>query len=150
DAARRSSRCAAEPGHEFRIANCLPCSSLRAKRSNPALAPQGRKLDCFVASLLAMTWDIASRSRRVFFARGLLFGPAPSEKRARGIQGARCARSLACKIDKTRKHSHHEYTGITRHSPRNGLRLIRTLPGDRACLTPSPAKVAFRELDANR
>jgi hypothetical protein len=27
---------------------------LRAKRSNPAL-PQQRKLDCFVASLLAMT-----------------------------------------------------------------------------------------------
>src|SRR6202030_3454523 len=36
----------------------------------------------------------------MFFARGLLFGPAPSEKRARGIPGARCARSLACKIKK--------------------------------------------------
>jgi hypothetical protein len=31
------------------------------------------------------------------FARGLLFGPAPSEKRARGIPGAQCTRSLVCK-----------------------------------------------------
>ena len=30
------------------------------------------------------------------------------------------------------------HTGITRHSPRNGLRLIRDLPGDRAFLPPSP------------
>src|SRR5262249_33251002 len=36
--------------------------SLRAKRSNPAL-PQQRKLDCFVASLLAMTIN-ASRPGR--------------------------------------------------------------------------------------
>jgi hypothetical protein len=30
-------------------------TSLRAKRSNPAFVASGRKLDCFVASLLAMT-----------------------------------------------------------------------------------------------
>jgi hypothetical protein len=34
--------------------------------------------------------------------------------------------------------SHHEYAGITRHSPRNGFNgFLRALPGDRACLPPS-------------
>ena len=33
---------------------------------------------------------------------------------------------------KAHEHSHHGHTGFTRHSP-------RALPGDHACLTPSPA-----------
>ena len=38
-------------------------------------------------------------------------------------------------------HSHHGHTGITRHSPRNGFNgFLRALPGDRACLPPSPPK----------
>src|SRR5258708_5942750 len=41
--------------------------SLRAKRSNPALSPRQRKLDCFVASLLAMTGK--ERTLRYRFAR---------------------------------------------------------------------------------
>src|SRR6202047_408771 len=46
--------------------------------------------------------------------------------------------------------SHHGHTGITRHSPRNGFNsLYRALPGDRAFLPPSPAKVASRKLDAS-
>jgi hypothetical protein len=46
--------------------------------------------------------------------------------------------------------SHHGHTGITRHSPRNGFNsLFRALPGDRACLPPSQAKIAFRQLDAS-
>src|SRR6202035_3886959 len=46
--------------------------------------------------------------------------------------------------------SHHGHTGITRHSPRNGFNgFLRALPGDRALLPPSSAKIAFRELDAS-
>jgi hypothetical protein len=37
--------------------------SLRAKRSNPALLADQRKLDCFVAPLLAMTANYISGSR---------------------------------------------------------------------------------------
>ena len=52
-------------------------------------------------------------------------------------------------IERTRV-SHHEYTGNTRHSPRNGFNgFLRALPGDRACLPPSFAKIAFRKLDAS-
>ena len=39
---------------------------------------------------------------------------------------------------------------IARHSPRNGFNgFLRALPGDRAFLSPSPAKVVFHELDAS-
>ena len=76
------------------------------------------------------------------FARGLRFGPAPSEMRAQGMPGARCARSLACS-NKT-KHTSvvtTSHTGFTRHSPRNGFNgFLRALPGDRACLPPSPRR----------
>ena len=66
------------------------------------------------------------------------------------MPGAGRARSLVCKSKKAHKHSHHGHTGIARHSPRNGFNgFLRALPGDRACLPPSPAKVTFRELDAS-
>jgi hypothetical protein len=58
-------------------------------------------------------------------------------KRVQGMPGARCARSLACKIESTRV-SHHGHTGIIRHSPRNGFNVfLRALSGDRAFLSPS-------------
>src|SRR5258708_7428682 len=41
------------PGLRFAPSRLRP--SLRAKRSNPAFSPRQRKLDCFVALLLAMT-----------------------------------------------------------------------------------------------
>jgi hypothetical protein len=66
------------------------------------------------------------------------------------MPGAQCARSLACEMKQSTRASHHGHTGNTRHSPRNGFNgFLRALPGDRACLPPSPAKVAFRELDAS-
>src|SRR5260370_23255988 len=56
----------------------------------------------------------------------------PSNQRAQGMPGARCARSLACKIKKAYEHSHHRFTGFTRHSLRNGFNgFLRALPGVR-------------------
>src|SRR6266567_8305301 len=43
---------------------------------------------------------------------------------------------------KAHERSHHGHTGFTRHSPRNGFNgFLRALPGDQACLTPSPARL---------
>src|SRR4051794_40908700 len=43
---------------------------------------------------------------------------------------------------KAYEHSHHGHTGFTRHSLRNGFNgFLRDLPGDRACLSPSPAEL---------
>src|SRR5258706_7238587 len=62
------------------------------------------------------------------------------------MPGARCARSRACSVVNTRV-SHHGFTGITRHSVRNGFNVfLRALPGDRACLPPSPAELTSTNL----
>src|ERR1035437_5327486 len=76
--------------------------------------------------------DLAAQSTRV-----LLSNIPPSDQRAQGMPGARCARSRACGVENTRV-GHHGHTGITRHSPRNGFNgFLRALPGDRACLPRS-------------
>ena len=66
---------------------------------------------------------------------------SPFATEGAGNAGRRCARSRACSVGNTRV-SHHGHTGITRHSPRNGFNgFLRALPGDQACLTPSPARL---------
>src|SRR5258705_2068902 len=56
------------------------------------------------------------------------------------MPGARCARSLACKIKQAYEHSHHGHTGNHPAFPAQWFYgLLRALPGDQACLTPSPA-----------
>jgi hypothetical protein len=43
---------------------------------------------------------------------------------------------------KAYEHSHHGHAEIIRHSPRNGFNgFLRDLPGDRALLSPSLAKL---------
>src|SRR6202051_2755689 len=92
--------------------------------------------------------DTPPRSRRAG-ARVLSATSRHLNQRAQGMPGARSARSRAWCVVNTRV-SHHGHAGITRHSPRNGFNgFLRALPGDRACLPPSSAKIAFRELDAS-
>src|SRR5712675_2636745 len=56
------------------------------------------------------------------------------------MPGARCARSLACEINKAHERSHHGHTGDHPAFPAQWFYgLLRALPGDQACLTPSPA-----------
>jgi hypothetical protein len=142
-------------------------SSLRAKRSNPCrntrsksgllrrFAPL-RKRFAFVAGN-----DVANPKHTSAFPRRespeLCLYASPKEGVAlpsegsgatprgeRGMPGARCTRSRACRIDSTRV-SHHGRTGITRHSrTRWCYSLFRALLGDRALLSPSPVKSACR------
>src|SRR5712671_7948026 len=44
--------------------------------------------------------------------------------------------------------SHHRFTGTTRHSPRNGLRLLRDLLGEPG-LFATVARAPWRELDSS-
>ena len=56
------------------------------------------------------------------------------------MPGARCTRSLVCKVLVAHECSHHGRTGTPGIPARNGFNgLPRTLPGDRALLSPSPA-----------
>jgi hypothetical protein len=127
---------------EFQIAkarrNLKP--SLRAKRSNPC-SSKGR-VDCFVASLLAMTSLQFQTQVRIPAARCARVVPDRSapKKRAWGMPGAQCTRSLAWE-----KNNHTsvvttgppEQPGIPARNGFNGF--LRALPGDRAFLSPSPA-----------
>jgi hypothetical protein len=65
------------------------------------------------------------------------------------MPGARCARSLVCEL---KKHTS-VVTTVTPESPGIPRAMVLTvsfvLLGDRACLPPSSAKVAFRHLDAS-
>jgi hypothetical protein len=81
-------------------------------------------------------------------AREFLPGTScPRNQRAQGMPGARCARSLVCVGSKCTRGSHHGHTGIARHSLRNGFNgFLRALPGDRACLPPSPAELTSTNL----
>jgi hypothetical protein len=75
----------------------------------------------------------------------------PSENRGRRECRAPDAPAAACAMAESKKRTRQSgHTGITRHSPRNGFNgFLRALPGDRAFLPPSSAKIAFRELDAS-
>jgi hypothetical protein len=87
----------------------------------------------------------------------LCMNHSPRKKRAWGMPGARCTRSLACSVKNTRV-SHHGRTGTPGIPARNGFNgFLRALPGDRACLSPSLADKAslrpvgptcLRKLDA--
>src|SRR5712671_5913841 len=100
-------------------------------------------MECFVATLLAMTWNsaytfaLAARS-----ARGV--DESSAQKRAWGMPGARCTRGLVCTCSGRKHTSNNEYTGITRHSRTQWFYgLCRALPGDRALLPPSSADMVL-------
>ena len=61
---------------------------------------------------------------------------------------AQCARSLVCEMKRAHKHSHHGHTGFTRHSPRNGLRLISRSPRRSGLFVTVAGGNEFRRLDA--
>ena len=94
-------------------------------------------MDCFVASLLAMTAGHNFAISRRISPEVCCELPALSKQRAQGMPGARCA-AAACAVVESTRVSHHGHTGNTRHSPRNGFNgFLRALPGDRAFLPPS-------------
>src|SRR5258706_2569512 len=92
-----------------------------ASEAKQSMEPRKERMDCFVASLLAMTTNIGARPRRASRARFAKYVPPSEIQRAQGMPGARCTRSLVCDKKQTHEHSHHGHTGTTRHSPRNGF-----------------------------
>ena len=104
----------------------------------------GRRVDCFVAALLAMTAlqiQIRPRVPAARCARGFARTVRASENRGR--RESRVANAPAAsraKLNKAHERSHHRYTGVNPAFPAQWFYgLIRALPGDQACLTPSPA-----------
>ena len=66
------------------------------------------------------------------------------------MPGARRTRSLACKKQKTRKHSHHRFAEITPAFPARWLYgLLRALPGVPGLLAPVALSIISTRLDAS-
>src|SRR5665647_960604 len=105
-------------------------------------------MDCFAALAMTAGYSFAISphvSREVWSARSALMS-----QRAQGKPGARCTRGLACKIVQRSAHEHTGSAEAVRPSLRNGFNgFLRTLPGDRAFLSPSSVKTCFHELDAS-
>src|SRR6478609_2018076 len=105
----------------------------RSEAIHPAVY---RDMDCFVASLLAMTVGIVSHSRGALRPRFAGNSSPSSIQRAQGMPGARCTRGLVC--DGSKEFAH-EHTGQRRASDipcAMALRLIACSPRRTALLPP--------------
>src|SRR5258706_6984263 len=98
---------------------------------------------------------VASRNDRLDYKRNFAIprrdAPEPLMNlspplRAWGMPGARCTRSLVCKVLVAHECSHQRSTGTPGIPARNGFNgLFRALPGDRALLPPSSADTVLSE-----
>ena len=113
-----------------------------------SIAAARRKLDCFVAFAPRNDVNIHFRDPAARYARVL---HVSSAQEGRGeCRAPNAPAASRAKVKQAHEHRHHRDTGNTRHSRTQWFYgLFRALPGDRACLPPSPAKVAFHELDAS-
>ena len=120
------------------------CEPTGRANARPMTAKHKERLDCFASLAMTAKHDFAiSRLVCPRFAKNF---PNSPNQRAQGMPGARCTRSLACKIKIAYEHSHHGHTGFTRHSPRNGLRLITRSPRCAGFLA-TVACASYRRLD---
>jgi hypothetical protein len=103
-----------------------------------SIAPHKERMDCFVASLLAMTIQNAPSRSRGAMRPGCTEIIRPNKKRAQGMPGARCTRGLVCKVVRKNAHEHTGSAETLRHSPRNGFTAYAVL-GDEFVLSPSSA-----------
>src|SRR6202047_912463 len=93
--------------------------------------------------------NAVSRSRRMFRAR-VSFISRPLQSKGAGNAGRPMRPIAACAMVVVERTRVSQVTPESPGTPRAMVYgLFRALPGDRAFLPPSPAKVAFRELDAS-
>jgi hypothetical protein len=72
------------------------------------------------------------------------------KSRAQGKPGAQCTRGLACELKSTRASPPQVHRNHLRLSLRDGFNgFLRSLPGDRALLSPSPAEVTTSLIPAS-
>ena len=131
----------AQPGRNASRECVCMLPSLRAKRAINS------RSGCFAEPVIGRA--MTARYTFVFPRREspeLCLNDPPNKGRGatprgeRGMPGARCTRSRACRVVSTRV-SHHGRTGTPGIPARNGFNgLPRALPGDRALLSPSPRR----------
>src|SRR5258706_12330975 len=106
-----------------------------------SIAPRKGRMDCFVAPLLAMTSnpDMHPHSRGAMRPR-FCKNRSPRKTEGAGNAGRSMRPQPRVRNKKAHEHSHHGHTGNHPAFPAQWFYgLLRALPGDQACLTPSPA-----------
>ena len=93
--------------------------------------------------------DMRIISRGVIRPRFAIKFPYPLNQRAQGKPGARCTRGLVCNSVEVGGTRAYRSSGGIRLSLRDGLRLIRGLPGDPDLFVTVIREKRFRELDTN-
>src|SRR5271156_4205904 len=87
------------------------------------------RMDCFVANAPRNDGWIQLRDLAACFARGLPENsstlPSRGRRESRALDAPAASRA---KLSKAHEHSHYRFTGVTRPSLRNGLRLIARSP----------------------
>jgi hypothetical protein len=124
--------------------HCEPTGRANARpmtgSAKQSILPHKERVDCFVASLLAMTARYTSAFPQRSRAR-VVQNHVPRKIRGRRECRTLGASAAACAVVESTRVSHHGHAGNVRHSPRNGFNgFLRALLGDRACLPPSPVK----------
>ena len=124
-------------GTTKRVSVRAPTNSRHCERSEAIHVAARERMDCFVASLLAMT-QTQLRDLAACFARGLIRSFRPPRTEGAGNAGrpmrpiAACAEGVVAGTRVVR--SHRQTPGIPRAMVYG---LCRALPGDRALLSPS-------------
>ena len=128
-----------------------PTATVIASEAKQSILPLRGEMDCFVASLLAMTEDATSHSRRALRPRLAIEFPYPPNRGRRECR-VRAAPAVSC-ASCTKKCAH-EHTGSAetlRHPPRNGFTAYTVLsPVIGPCCHRRPSEaLASSELDAS-
>jgi hypothetical protein len=128
-------------GSNLQTANSVARTVIPSEAKQSIVSAANRRVDCFVAPLLAMTSvaKIRLRDPAARCARGE--HKAFAQKRGRGECRVPVAPAASCaKCSNAHECSHHEFTGTPGIPARNGFNgLFRALPGDEFVLSPSSA-----------
>src|SRR5882724_10850579 len=104
----------------------------------------------FAPLMLRCARDTCIRPPAARIAPELCINLGPSKNRGRREDRVSDAPAASHAKVKSIRVNHHRFAGAIRPSLRNGFNgFLRALPGDRACLPPSPAEDFFRQLDAS-
>jgi hypothetical protein len=115
------------------------CPTVIASEAKQSIIQRNERMDCFVASLLAMTSRHTSASPRRKTSEPL---PESSALKTEGVGNAGCPLHPQPPVQqKSTGGRSHRYTGEPGIPARNGFNgFLRALPGDRALLSPLPLR----------
>jgi hypothetical protein len=135
-------------------------SRVIASEAKQSISPRKERVDCFVASLLAMTTNIRPRPRGAMRPSFTLNVPSSEIRGRRECRAPNAPAASRAKLSEAHERSHHGHTGnrpafphamvlrLISCSPRRRIRLATVIRGLEVC--PNPVgPTSLRELDTS-